>query len=331
MTTTDGAEIMAEDKAYLVWHVLSGHIFGAYWAPNAEAAMASAIAELDIETEPPERLEALDIEDLLTESIRGLETEDWTAGGSGYHIGVYLDPAKLDVYQWCGVGSGYPEPVWAGRHLTIFEHATQADLVPASVIEALLDRVGLLTQVCVEHHNGVDADDCGTAHCQLERTDFDLVHYWDPGDWYQDCDREIEQALADGATPEQIVEAIGTGDRFNGMVRTEAAVNWMTERVAEILDQAVVDIAETVEPDEIEAAMARAYRLHCLPAPTRDHYGQAVLRALEHGHKDLAQATTAAALRLARLNPRPMPCYGCGKPLPCDTDVFCGDCGGPER
>ena len=335
---------MSGDKAYLVWQPLCGHVFGAYWAPTPERALAEATTEFDIETEPPERVEALDIEDMLTASIRRLADADWTAGVSGYRHCVYLDPARCEVYQWSHVGAGCPEPVWAGRHLAVFEDQGRADLIPASVVGVLLDRVGLLVRVCAEHANGVDADDSGTAHCELERWHPEIQQYWDPASWYELSHSEIEALMAQGHSPDEIVDQLETGDDYNGRVRVEAAREYMAEHVEGVLTAAIDEITTADDRDSLWDAVSHACTLHYVPVLARDSYLDLASAARARGHGDLAAALTEAWIRDCKWGQEDLEpdepllsgraparvCYGCGQPLDQHAGlsvVYCGRCG----
>jgi len=282
-----------------------------------------------------------EIRESLRASIDALADADWTAGVSGYRHCVYLDPRSCEVYQWSHVGPGCPEPVWNGRHKTVFEHATQADLIPSSVVEALLDRIDLLTSVCVEVINDVDvADDFGSAHHELEAWEPELAYYWDPGDWYQDSGHEIETLVAQGHSPEQIVDCLDQGDDYNGRIRAEAAVDWMTDRVDEILTEAVDAIGDADDAETRWDAVSRACALHLVPLLASDPYVQVAAAARDRGHADLADALTDAHCAQARedrdegadLGARV--CYGCGQAIDPHAGlsvVWCGSCGRAGR
>lgn len=284
------------------------------------------------------------IRDTLEDSINDLATESWPDRPSGIRHRIYLDPETGRVYPSSHVGAGVPEPVWHGRHVTVCH--VPGDAIPQSVVNVLGDRLGLLERVCAEHGEDLSDPDAyhDSAHFQLSQIEPEIACYRDPGDWYGESTGEITELVASGHSADQIVDILGTGDDYNGMVDDDAAVEWMTARCDEIRVESIDAIAEAEDAADLWEAAYNACALHQVWLVGSQPYTDAAITARDCGHTELADAldeAEAAQTRFERnalaelgepLLPGPVArrCYGCGRPLDPHAParvVYCGQCG----
>lgn len=311
---------------YLVWEPTSGHKYGAYPADNGDKAIDDCAAEFGAAYDA---LEALDIEDLLAQSIASLASEDYgdhqdTSSGWAHH--VILDPAACHVYAWSTIGTGgWPEAVHFGRHPIVVSF--QAGAIAASVVETVRGVLGALIDYCVAWHN--DADDVaqGADAWDSRDTDGQIDYWWHPGDWYDDRD-EIKRLICAGHSVPQIVDEIGLGDGQRQLIKREAAEAWMADTCDEIRAEALEAISDADDHEYAAEAAAEACALHLVPFAPTESFGMNAERARQAGFNELADALVDLGDRVEQVKARA--CYGCG----CDLDphaglsvVYCGRCG----
>lgn len=177
----------------------------------------------------------------LLASILELAERDYNHPISGYRIELYLDPENCIVYTFDCVGAGVPMLAWHRRHRWICTIPDRA--IPESVAEVVTAHVGHLVALC-ERYLGTEWD--GSNHVgrwaePYEPSYFDcepgldFACYWDPGDWFSGdgTDTEIRELAAQGHTPADIMAELYLGDQYNGQVEPEAALEYVTELVAE--------------------------------------------------------------------------------------------------
>lgn len=270
------------------------------------------------------------IRETLEESIAALGDERFPSTPSGVKHRIYLNPETGQIYPFTHVGAGQPMAVFQGRHVTVCH--VPLDAIPASVVNVLEQHIGLLERVCDEAGTDLsDPDDyADSAHNQLGQFEPEIACFWHPADWYEPCDREIRELMAQGHSAEQIADQIGLGDDFNGCVDPDAAAEWMAERMDEIRQEAVEAIADADDPDDQIEALTDAWRLHGLMGSVTDRPIQTLVAiARKHGHGNLADAILehidATDDELTERT-----CYGCGADLDPHAGlsvVYCGACG----
>jgi hypothetical protein len=179
-----------------------------------------------------------EIEARLLASIAELDGRSYEYPISGYQIELYLDPETPEVYLFEHVGAGVPMAAWHRRHrwvCSIPDHA-----IPASVVEVLETYVGHLVAL-VEAYEGSEWDGSNYVGRWSDMAELDpdcwgrweFSCYWDPYLWFEGSDREILELAAQGYTPTDILPTLYLGDQYNGEVRPDAALEYVTEVIEE--------------------------------------------------------------------------------------------------
>jgi hypothetical protein len=286
------------------------------------------------ETEIREKLEA---------SIDDLATETWPATPSGIRHAVYLDPIRARAYGFTAVGAGCPMSAYNGPDICICR--VPGNAISQSLVNQLTAHLGTLAAACEEiQHDLGDPDDLqASAVYAAENLELDIACYWSPGDWYQDSDSEIAGLMRQGHSVEEIVDILGTGDDFNGMVDQDTAESWMSDRCDEIREAAIEAVHDADDELELIDAAREACALHVVDFSGPVRYLVWAQRAREAGHGVLAEVLREAhtmdqAFEVERDDePSTGPgaaCYGCGQPIPDGVQigaVYCGRCGEAGR
>jgi hypothetical protein len=179
----------------------------------------------------------------LEASIKALEQERFDNQMISYRL--FLDPEKSEVWVFTCVGAGTPMRAYHNVDVGCWDIPYRA--IPESVVEYALNRIDWMiskierfqgTEWRDGNHWGVwdeleDADGYDSTHVHHLHFD-EIACYWDPGDWYELSTHEIEQLAKAGKTAKQIVDELGTGDLYNGMVDEGEAIAFITERLEDL-------------------------------------------------------------------------------------------------